>query len=145
MYLSRLPRLFVILVLLGQTAKGSTTAIEELTHLTQQADAARKAGDLPTRLQAGLTVREFLHDAPDAVAASAGAVAEVGRKDEALDALDLLAAMGQSGDGLPPGKVFASLTDLPRYQEILRRLAANKAPVSRAMTLFSLTQPIVVA
>ncbi|MGI8436547.1 MAG: hypothetical protein ACR2NX_06525, partial [Chthoniobacterales bacterium] len=127
MYLSRLPRLFVILVLLGQTAQGSPSAIEELTHLTQQADAARNAGDLPARLQAVLQVRKFLHDAPDAVAASAGALAEVGRKDEALDALDLLAVMGQSGDGLPTGKVFASLTDLPRYQEILRRLAANKA------------------
>lgn len=113
--------------------------------MTQQADAARKAGDLPARLQAVLQVRKFLHDAPDAVAASAGALAEVDRKDDALDALDLLAAMGQSGEGLPPGKVFSGLTDLLRYQEIVRRLAANKTPVSRAMTLFSLTQPDFVA
>ena len=135
--------LLALWLAVGALPAASPSAVEELTRLTQQANAARKSGDLPARLQAVLKVRQLLHDAPNAIEASAQAYLEAGDTERALTALSQFADLGQCDDGLLSGKkkTFAALEKLPRYQSILQRLAENKTAISRAETAFTLSDP----
>jgi len=87
--------LLAALLFFNVSSSSSPTAVEQLTDLRQQANAARKAGDHAARLQAVLKVQRLLNDAPDATLAAAHAYAEAGDAAHALAALERFAQLGQ--------------------------------------------------
>src|SRR5215469_10658754 len=134
-------------ILIATLSQSSATAQERFEQLRQQANAARKSGDLQGRLQAMLKVERLLNDAPHAVEAAAQAYADVGDTEHALAALNQFADLGQADDNLLAGKSeeFVALEKLPEYQRILKRFAANKTPISQAESVFSLSDPNILA
>jgi hypothetical protein len=116
------------------------TAIEQLRDLRQQAHAAIAAGDQKRRLQIVLQLQKLVHDSPASVETVAQAYAAAGDHDHAIAALNQLADMGQADDDLVhgKGKGFSSLQNLPAYQAVLKRFAANQTAISHAETAFVL-------
>ena len=54
--------------------------------------------------------------------------------------------MGQGGDGMPPGsKAFAGLEVKPKFQNVLKRFAENRTPISRATQVLTLPESNFVA
>jgi hypothetical protein len=135
------------LLFLNVSSSSSPTAVEQLTSLRQQANAAREAGEHGARLQAVLKVQRLLNDAPDATLAAARAYAEAGDAAHALAALERFAQLGQVDEGLLSGtdRSFAVLQDRPEYKRILQRLAANKRPISQGEMAFMLPDPGILA
>jgi hypothetical protein len=119
-------------------AQAQPTAVEAFGRLQREAAAAERTQDAHARLAAVLGMRELLHGAADAVEASAEAYAAVGDAPHALAALRQFAEMGQVDADVVGGtdRRFAVLHDRPEYKDIVTRLAANAAPVSRGTTAF---------
>lgn len=117
------------------------TAIEQLHDLRQQAYAAIAAGDQKKRLEIVLELQKLMHDSPASVETVAQAYAAAGDADQAIAALNRFANMGQADDEMLQGKdkAFAALHELPAYQELLKRFAANETPIARAETAFVLS------
>ena len=139
--------LLAALLFFNVFSSASPTAVEQLTGLRQQANAARKAGDHAARLQVVLKVQRLLNDAPGATLAAARAYAEAGDAAHALAALERFAQLGQVDEGLLSGtdQAFAALQDRPEYKRILQRLAANKRPISQGEMAFMLADPGILA
>jgi hypothetical protein len=116
------------------SVQASTTAVEDLARLNARAHADRETGNTRDRVRCVLEMERLLNGAPNAVRAAARVYAEAGDPLHALAALERYARLGQSDPTLLSGSDarFSSLVKRPRYKAILRRLAANAAPVSRA-------------
>jgi sugar lactone lactonase YvrE len=142
-------RLYVgaALLLLNIHSQCETTAVEEFTHLRQQAHAAQVASDNRAYLQAVLKIQRLLNGAPDAVELVAKAYAAAGDSGHALMSLREFAELGQTDDDLLAGKdqAFAALHNLPEYHSILQRLTANKKAVAASEVAFTLTDPGILA
>lgn len=112
----------------------ATTAIEDLARLNARAHADRESGNTHDRVRCVLEIERLLNGAPTAVRAAARVYAEDGDIANALAALASYARLGQSDAGLLAGNdpLFSPLAQQPRYQAILRQLAANGEPVMRA-------------
>ena len=145
--LSMISLLLAALLFFNVSSSSSPTAVEQLTDLRQQANAARKAGDHAARLQAVLKVQRLLNDTPDATLAAAHAYAEAGDAAHALAALERFAQLGQVDEALLSGtdRSFATMQDRPEYKRILQRLAANKRPISQGEMAFMLPDPGILA
>lgn len=122
-------------------------ARQQFEQLQQEAAAERKSGDLRARLQTVLKMERLLNDASDAVEAVAGAYAHIGDTEHALAALKQYADLSQADERVLAGtsKTFAGLAKLPEYQLVVKRMAANKTPVSGAESVFTLEDPGIVA
>lgn len=122
-------------------------AHQQFEQLQQDAAAERKSGDLHARLQTMLKMESLLNDAPDAVEAVAGAYTDLGDTEHAFAALNQFTDLGQADERILAGtsKTFASLTKLPAYQTLLKRMAANKTPIARGELAFSLSDPGILA
>jgi hypothetical protein len=112
----------------------SVTAIEDLARLNARAHADRESGNTRDRIRCALEIEHLLNDAPNAVRAVARVYLEAGDVANALAALERYARLGQSDPSLVHGedRRFARLGNRSRYRAILRQLAKNAAPVSRA-------------
>ena len=124
----------ILLAAAMSPAQASATAIEDLARLNARAHADRESGNTRDRVQCVLEIERLLNDAPNAVRAAARVYAEAGDTPNALAALERYARLGQSDPILLSGADarFAPLAKQPRYRAILRQLAANARPVSRA-------------
>ncbi len=139
--------LLAALLFFNASSSSSPTAVEQLTDLRQQANAARKAGDHAARLQVVLKVQRLLNGAPDATLAAAHAYAEAGDAAHALAALERFAQLGQVDEALlsSTDRSFATMQDRPEYKRILQRLAVNKRPISQGEMAFMLPDPGILA
>ncbi len=137
----------VIAVVAALAAESQPTAREQLAALRRQAHAARQSGDKAGYLHAALNAQSLLNGSPDAIESVALAYTEAGDTSQALGSLTRFANMGQVDESLIDGsnKAFASLTDSPRYKEILQQFERNKTPVSNAELAFALTDAGLVA
>src|SRR4051794_14910778 len=112
---------------------GILSAAPEHTGLLSEAAAALKAGDNATalvRLEAAAKLRP---DYPRIQINLARLYAAAGQPDDALAALDRIAAMGVSLNvGADPG--LAPLYDLPRFQALVARLTGLSATVQGDLT-----------
>ena len=110
------------------------TAIEDLARLNARARLDRESGNTRDRVRCVLEIERLLNGAPNAARAAARVYAEAGDAPAALAALERYARLGQSDPSLLGGSDtrFSPLAKRPRYRAILRQLAANAAPVSRA-------------
>lgn len=128
--------LAAIFAALGAAAatQARATAIEDLARLNARARADRDSGNTRDRISCVLEIERLLNGAPNAVRAAARVYAEAGDPLNALAALERYARLGQSDPALLSGADarFLPLAKRPRYRAILRELAANAAPVSRA-------------
>lgn len=117
------------------------TAIEQLNNLRQQAHAAIASGDQGKRLAIALQLQKLVHGSPAGAETVAQAYAAAGNDEGAIAALQQFAEMGQADDDLLSGKDkgFSRLHSLPVYQQVLKKFAENKLPVSRAETAFELS------
>jgi sugar lactone lactonase YvrE len=139
----------VILFIFSQSPGGGReqNAQQQFEQLQQEANAERKSGDLRARLQTVLKMERLLNDAPDAVEAVAGAYTDIGDTEHAFSALNQFADLGQADERMLAGtsKTFAGLAKLSEYQLVVKRMAANKTPVSRAESVFTLDDPGILA
>jgi len=128
-------------ILLPSSQTPLPTAGQRLTHLREQAATLAKSSDHQARLAVILEIRKFLNNSPRYIESAAAAYAVVGDTNQALAALEEFAAMGQADDALLPGKDprLAPLQNLPRYQAVLKRMAANSVPLTRSETAFTLS------
>lgn len=130
----------VAIVLLAQQRP---TAKDQLGELRQQAKEQRDRGDTQARLATILAIENLLNHSPRSLLSTAAAYTAAGRQQEALAALEKLAAMGEADDRLREGKdtEFASLHENPRYRAVLSGFAHNESPVSRAEPVLTLCEP----
>ncbi len=133
-------QLIPLLLLWVLSASSVPSAVEQLTQLRQQAHAARAAGDKRGYLDAALSVRTLLNDAPNAIEAAARAYADMPDNKNAMVALNEFAAMGQVDETMLAGsdKAFVALHDLPEFKSILEKFRQNKSPVERSEVAFKL-------
>ena len=110
------------------------TAVEKYKAILDQAQSARKSGDVKARLAAITRLEELVNRSPRSVLSAAAVLAISGDEHGALDSLQEFADMGQADDLLVDGKrpEFASLAANPRYVAILDQIKRNEAPVKRA-------------
>ncbi len=108
---------------------GILSAAPKHIALLKDAAAAMKAGDNPTALAKLEAAAKLRPDYPRIQLNLARLNAEAGKTDDALAALDRLAAMGLSLN-LAADPALAPLAGLPRFKEITSRLVAN-ATVAR--------------
>jgi sugar lactone lactonase YvrE len=108
-------------------------AIDEAT----QAMAARDYPALRRSLRAALA---FAPDDPRLLYQLARAEARTGDTAAALASLERLAPQGAARD-VAADSAFVALRALPRFQAVVRRLAAGAAPVLRSDTAFTLSDP----
>ena len=133
-------QLIPLLLLWVISASSAPSAVEQLTQLRQQAHAARAAGDKRGYLDAALSVRTLLNDAPNAIEATARAYADMPDNKNAMVALNEFAAMGQVDETMLAGsdKAFVALHDLPEFKSVLEKFRQNKSPVERSEVAFKL-------
>ena len=114
--------------------QGGQTASKQLDSLLARYDSIVRSGDLHARLDLLMTYRNFLHDAPNAILATAHGYAALGDSVNALLALHRFASLGQSNEDILSGKdqKFQLLSQSESYKQVLRELASNKLPVSNA-------------
>jgi hypothetical protein len=106
----------------------SVSAAPRHAELLREATAAARAGDLAAAVPKLEEAASLRPDYPRIRMNLARAYAALGRSDDALDALERLAAIGlQLNLAADPG--LAALKDLPRFQALATRLAAGPAPV----------------
>lgn len=137
--------LVAVAILLATASQPS--AVELYKTLSQQGRSANHAGERTAYLHALLQLQEFLHHPPAYVEAAAKAYASSGDSAHALASLKEFAALGQTDEDLLNDRqpAFAQLKDKPEYRSILKRLAANNTPITRAETAFTLLDPGIVA
>jgi len=137
--------LFAAILLLAATPSPSPTAAEEFARINQQARAARQAGDKQAYLASALQMQALLNHSPASVKSVARAYADMGDTKQALAMLSEFAQLGQSDDALSDSKEqsFSPLHNLPEYQSLLKTIAANKAAITRAETVFLLPGPAI--
>ncbi|HEY4335950.1 MAG TPA: hypothetical protein VGM89_08635 [Puia sp.] len=114
--------------------KPHTNAVAELQRLLEQDDSFRKAGDSMGRLKVARQLRPFLHEAGDAILATAHAWSVVRDSSMALATLNDYARMGLASETISNGsdKKFAWLSNNPRFKEISVLLQQNATPLSHA-------------
>lgn len=128
---------------LGGLLPESTPAVEKFTKLRESEKAAAKAGDVHARLEYALQIQKLLNNAPDAMEESAAAYAAAGEAHHALTNLRRFAEMGQVDDDLlrTENEIFASLKNLPEYENVLKHFVRNKTAISHAEVAFTLPDP----
>jgi hypothetical protein len=123
--------LLAFILIAGTQAQSQTTAIDQLNVLQQKAKIAADAGDQSARIAADQQLLHLLNGDPDVLLALGRAYAAAGDARQALEALRQFADLGLADEEQLSGqdKAYASLRNLPEYQQILARFRRNEAPV----------------
>jgi hypothetical protein len=126
--------LWICALLAASRLLSAQTAVEKYKAILDQAQSARKAGDVKARIAAITRLEELTNHSPRSVLSAAAVLAIAGNEQLALDSLQEFADMGQGDDLLVDGKrqEFASLAANPRYIAILDQIKRNEAAVKRA-------------
>jgi sugar lactone lactonase YvrE len=101
-----------------------------------QATKAYQAKDYPSFLENMKMAVSLRPGHPAYVYNTAGAYALAGKPEEALAWLEKFAAMGMIGD-VEKDTDFESIKSLPRFRDVLGKLAANKAPSGGSEAAFT--------
>lgn len=125
----------------GDAANG-LPAIAQFAGLLEAMHRAHATASWPAYKARATELLDLLNGSPDAILEVARADAVLGNDSAALADLQSVAVMGQSRaevvEALPE---FSRLKSGPRFVRILREMAANAAPVSRATQAFALADP----
>jgi len=131
-----------VAVCLAQTPD---SAIVQFQRIQQQLRDTHSRKDWQANLSYAKSLRALLNGAPGAQLEVARAELQVGETEAGLRDLAVFADMGQSVD---PAQVFpdiASLADREALRNLKQQFEANRREISRASTVFALTDPALLA
>jgi hypothetical protein len=114
--------------------RAAINAVAELQRLLEQDDSCRKAGDSIGRLKVALQLRPFLHEAGDAILATAHAYSMIKDSSMVFATLKEYARMGLASATIANGadKKFAWLSTSPGFKDISLLLQQNATPIGHA-------------
>jgi hypothetical protein len=119
----------------------SATAGQWFARTVTQMHQARLHGDWKTYRAHADSLVSFLNGSPDALLDLARADVNLSDGAGALDALRLIAAMGQAPAAVKTLPDFVALQDTSEFVDIAAQMVSNAAPVTRARLAFTVTDP----
>ena len=130
---------FVLIAALPAAAQQPSSAIDQLQALRTKLQASHAANDWRSNLASAQEQQALLHDDPASLLEVARADVHLGDFAAALSELREFVRMGQASDLPEKSADFAPLRSQPQFAGIQHDMAANRTPISLALTAFPLT------
>jgi hypothetical protein len=118
-----------------------SSAIARLQSVQKSLHDSHIRKDWQSNLEAALRQRDLLNGSPDSQLEVARAQLFLGRTDEGLRTLGVVAQMGQSVDPSPLAPDWESLARQDGVVRLQQRMTANRATIENASEVFSLSDP----
>jgi len=129
-------------IALPSDAQQASSAAAQLDQLRSTLRRAHTSGDTVSYLGTAQTMYSFLNGSPRAMLQLMSAESFAGKQDDALYSFAQFVIMGQANDEALRAAQFDPLRTLPKFQAILRDMAANTSSVSNAVQVFRLKSSV---
>ncbi|HZE44217.1 MAG TPA: hypothetical protein VE058_10560 [Steroidobacteraceae bacterium] len=129
-------------IALPSDAQQASSAAAQLDQLRSTLRRAHTSGDTVSYLGTAQTMYSFLNGSPRAMLQLMSAESFAGKQDDALYSFAQFVIMGQANDEALRAAQYDPLRTLPKFQAILRDMAANTSSVSNAVQVFRLKSSV---